>query len=181
MAKADGFAVMDVATDIHNDPKFRALARHNAAHVQPAFMAYIALMGECWREAERVTVTASWPALVPYDPTVVESMIAVRLIDRDGRIPRRTWQGWFGKVRERRDLNRERWRASAATQRKKRQNGARAESPRGPRGARGESPASVPSVVPPSYEEGTDRAHAPSTRAARGPETPGDVLRRLQQ
>jgi len=113
MAKADGFRVMDVATDIHHDRKFGRIERLQPGLAMPAFVAYIAVM------------------------------IEVRLVDPDGRIPTKVWDGWFERTRERRDHNRDRWRR---TKRRVREDSART-----PRGVRASSPVSVrPSVVPSS-------------------------------
>jgi hypothetical protein len=187
MSRAEGFQRMDVATSIHRDPKFRRIARERPEHLAPAFMAYVSLMGESWEEDDRLTMAEGWPLLLPWDEAVVLTMSQVGLLDAEFRIPSRVWDGWEGRVKERRELNRERWRSAAATQRAKRRNGESARTPRG-RGedsARGHRPqsstqssASVPSVVPPPTEEGTDRARPRDAGGARGPERAGDILAR---
>ena len=110
MARDDGFPVMDISTSIVHDPKFRLLHRERPEHVPPAFLAYVAMLGESWKAGRRVSVTDAWPALLPFDPSVVESMILVKLIDRNGLPPRRAWDGWWTPAYERREQARDRWR-----------------------------------------------------------------------
>lgn len=114
MSRDDGFTVMDVSTDIANDPKFRLLHRERPDHVASAFMAYVAVLGESWKAGRRVSVNQAWPVVLPFDAEVVASMVRVRLVDRSGLPPRKAWDGWFGPANERRDKSRERWRRANA-------------------------------------------------------------------
>ncbi|HCO02683.1 MAG TPA: hypothetical protein DIT48_04830 [Actinobacteria bacterium] len=100
---------MDVSTSIVHDPKFRQLHRERPEHVAPAFMAYLATLGESWRSGRRVSVTEAWPALLPFDADVVASMIRVRLVERGGLPPRKAWDGWYRPAFERRCKSRDRW------------------------------------------------------------------------
>ena len=110
MSRPDGFTVMDVSTDIVNDPKFRRLRRDNPEHLTVAFMVYIAVLGESWRAGRRVPVMDAWPVLLSYDEAVVASMRSAGLLDRRGQLPGKAWDGWYAPARERRDNSRERWR-----------------------------------------------------------------------
>ena len=163
MARDDGFPVMDISTSIVHDPKFRLLHRERPEHVPPAFLAYVAMLGESWKAGRRVSVTDAWPALLPFDPSVVESMILVKLIDRNGLPPRRAWDGWWTPAYERREQARDRWRRA-----NERRNAVPREdsddTARLPRGTRDvPRPPSVPTVRPsvPSIPS------APSSRATR--------------
>jgi hypothetical protein len=109
MTKAEGFERMDVATDIHLDPKFRHLARLQPEAFPVAFTAYVAILAESWREAERLLMIEAWPTILPYDPEVVAVMQTVRLLDEETRIPASTWDVWFTRVVERRTAYRDRW------------------------------------------------------------------------
>jgi hypothetical protein len=100
---------MDVSTDICNDSKFRRLHRHNPDHVAPAFFAYVAVLSESWKAGRRVTVADSWPTVLPFDAGVVASMVAVGLLDKNGRPPAKVWSGWYEPARRRRDQSRDRW------------------------------------------------------------------------
>lgn len=109
MSRRPGFDVMDVDTSIVNDPKFKRILRSRPEHAAPAFMAYVALLGESWKAAERTTIVDAWPALVPFDDAVVESMKAAELLDKTGRIPAIAWRKRFTEANERRLKARERW------------------------------------------------------------------------
>lgn len=110
----DGFAWMDVATDIHSDAKFRRLARAYPGLFASAFTAYVALLAESWRAAARVTLEDAWPALLPYEQAVPAALLAVGLIDGDGRVPEHAWNDRFIPAYERRDKQRAKWRNDAA-------------------------------------------------------------------
>jgi hypothetical protein len=109
MSRDDGFAVMDVAVDVTNDPKVRKLFRHVPDHAAVAFMAYIATMGESWRHGRRVNVDEAWPSALPFDRVAVDALMHVGLIDKRGTIPPKTWRHWFEVARERRSRSRDRW------------------------------------------------------------------------
>jgi hypothetical protein len=110
MSRDDGFPVMDVSTDIVNDPKVRKLYRHAPDHAGTGFVAYVGTLSESWKAGRRVTVDDAWPACVAFDKAAVEALIHVGLLDRTGRIPVKSWRGWFEAARVRREKSRERWR-----------------------------------------------------------------------
>lgn len=101
-----GFDVMNVDVAIANDPKFRRIARDlgRPEHVAPAIAAYVALLGESWKAAERARIQDAWPPLLVFDPAVVESMTTVKLIDKTGKIPSHAWQRRFTEANRRRQL-----------------------------------------------------------------------------
>jgi hypothetical protein len=109
VSRDDGFAVMDVSTDIVNDPKIRKLWRYAPDHASAAFTAYIATMAESWKAGRRVSVDDAWPAFLPFDQAAVEALVHVRLLDRTGRVTMKAWSGWFEPVLSRRMASRERW------------------------------------------------------------------------
>lgn len=112
MSRDDGFAVMDVSTSIHEDAKFKRLARSRPDLVAPAFLAYVALLGESWRCGERVAMADSWPAILPFDRAVVAALKRFELLDAEGLVASETWERWFGPARRRQEQARERWRRS---------------------------------------------------------------------
>lgn len=178
MSRDDGFPVMDISTSIVHDPKFRQLHRERPEHVAPAFLAYIAVLGESWKAGRRVSVTESWPTLLPFDPDVVASMVHVKLIDRAGLPPRKAWDGWFRPAIERRTKARERW-ARYNAQRN-------ADTASLPRGSDVSTATSVPSVRPflPTDRPSTARGekHGQMTdgeRRKRGLEPLSEVMARL--
>lgn len=112
MSSGPGFDVMDVDVALVNDPKFRRIARElgRPEHVAPAIAAYVALLGESWKAAGRARIEDAWPPLLVFDPAVVESMRAVKLIDRTGRIPVHAWDRRFTDAFRRKQLANERYR-----------------------------------------------------------------------
>jgi hypothetical protein len=110
VSRSDGFAVMDVSTDIANDPKFRKLHRHAPDHSAAAFVGYISTLAESWKAGKRVSIDDSWPAFLPFDQTSVEALVAVGLLDNRGMIPSKAWHGWFDPALKRRENSRDRWR-----------------------------------------------------------------------
>lgn len=146
MSRDEGFAVMDLATDIANDPKVRKLWRHAPSHAGAAFMAYIATVGESWKAGRRVSVDDAWPSHVPFSKPAVEALVHVGLIDRNGFIPPKAWRGWFGKAKQRRDVARERWQRS-----NEKRHADTALSPRGSDAVTASTVPSVPSVPPEGF------------------------------
>lgn len=107
MSRGDGFDIADISSSIHEDVKFKRLARKYPALVATAFLAYVATLCESWRDGERVSIEDAWPvALVPYDPAVVEALVEFDLI-HVGLVERDSWEKWFGPAKRRRDVARE--------------------------------------------------------------------------
>lgn len=140
MSRDDGFAVMDVSTDLANDPKVRKLWRYAPDHAGAAFLAYVATMGQSWKDGRRVTIDDAWPAHVPFDKAAVEALVHVGLLDRAGRVTVKAWKGWYEPARERRERSRDRW-ARYNAQRN-------ADTASLPRGTNADTASSVPSVLP---------------------------------
>lgn len=109
MSRDDGFAVMDVSTDICHDPKFRRLQRERPEHVASGFLAYMSTAAESWKSGRRVAVEEAWPALIPFDAAVCDSLRLVGLLDRHGLVSSHAWRGWFKPALERRLKTRARW------------------------------------------------------------------------
>lgn len=117
MSRDDGFAIMDVSTSIHEEPKFRRLSRRHPDLIAAAFFAYVSTMAESWRHGERVSIEDAWPSLIPYNAAVVSALRRYSLIDRRGCIGDETWEHWFGPAFARREAaraagregNRRRW------------------------------------------------------------------------
>ena len=110
MSRDDGFAVMDVSTDLVNDPKVRKLYRHAPDHANVAVVAYIATMAESWKAGRRVSIDDAWPAFVPFNKAAVAALLHVGLLDGRGLVTTKAWRGWFDPARTRRDASREKWR-----------------------------------------------------------------------
>lgn len=147
MTRTDGFAVMDISSDVVNDPKFRKLQRSSPEHVAVAFTAYIATVGESWKAGRRVSIEDAWPAILPFDAGACEALRAAGLLDRNGYPTARSWNGWFTPARKRRDATRDRWRR-ANDKRLAESTNDSADAPLMPRGSHADTGAipSVPSV-----------------------------------
>jgi hypothetical protein len=107
--KAEGFSRMDVNTSIHNDPKFKSLARLHPKLAAAALAAYIVLLAESWREGRRLTLVEAW-SLFPFDRRVAEALAEALLVDSEGRVPDPAWETHFGAADDRRRNGRERYR-----------------------------------------------------------------------
>lgn len=109
MSRDGGFTVMDVSTDILNDPKFRKLQRLYPDLVAPCVAAYLAVMAESWKAGRRVSIEDGWPSILPYEARAQAALEDVGLIDRRGCLPVKAWDGWFGPAQQRRKASRDRW------------------------------------------------------------------------
>jgi hypothetical protein len=148
VSRPPGFDVMDVDTSIANEPKFKRIARTRPEHVAPAFMVYVALLGESWKSAERATVGDAWPILLPFDEAVVESMKAASLIDKSGRVPATAWKKRFTEANQRRKIARDRWNRYNANRAKPAdaRTNDDADTTQSPRGTNADTASSVPTV-----------------------------------
>lgn len=110
MSREDGFDVADVATGHLDDPKVKALWRALAPdqdRMSRALMLHVATLLASWRQGSRVTVTEAVPVWLDPDAELVAALVAARLLDKSGRIPPRSWKGWFGPAWDRREVRRE--------------------------------------------------------------------------
>jgi hypothetical protein len=164
VSRDDGFMVMDVSVAIHEDAKFKALARRHPELVAEAFLAYVAVMGESWSAGCRVPVADNWPRLIPYRAEVERALKRFRLVDGKGLVWFQTWEHWFGPAAHRQEQSRERWRRAN----EKRHAAALAsladttEVPRGNSAATAATVPSVPSVPTVLLEETTTPIPPPS-------------------
>lgn len=149
MSRDDGFTVMDVSTDIVNDPKVRKLFRVSPDHAPAAFIAFIATLGESWKAGRRVRIDDSWPGYLDYDQGAVDALMTVGLVDRRGLLSLKAWEGWFGVAKTRRDVSRERWRRE-----NERRRGDRVVTAELPRGNGADTEATVPLRSSPTVPNG---------------------------
>jgi len=160
MSRGDGFAIMDVSTDIVNDPKVRKLFRLSPDHASAAFIAFIATLGESWKAGRRVKIDDAWPGYLDYDTAAVAALVTVGLLDKRGLLSLKAWEGWFGVAKSRRTASREKWRKENE---KRRGNGAVDE--QSPRGDYAVTTPTVPLRSSPSVPILPGRPSVPSTRA----------------
>jgi len=112
VSRDDGFDVADVATGLLDDPKVKALWRalDDQGLVCRALALHMATLLASWRHGCRVTVLEAVPVWLLPDAELIAALQAVRLLDKSGRLPVRSWKGWYHPAAERRDVLRERWR-----------------------------------------------------------------------
>lgn len=162
MTRRDRLRIMDISTDIHDDPKFRRIQRRRPDHVAPAFLAYLALLGECWQERERLALDEdTWPITITYDPEVIATMIGVGLLTDDRKITESAWAEYVAPALARIAAERERWRRNKADARGRDKAGptpVRADTTRTPRGVPTESATAGPGRAGPT-EPGPGRTN----------------------
>jgi hypothetical protein len=109
VSRDDGFAIADVDTGLLDDAKVRALWRLLG---EPTAMCHALTIREAvllasWREGHRVTAETSAPVWLPLPTTLLDALVTVGLLDRSHRMPRRSWDSWFGPAYARREERRE--------------------------------------------------------------------------
>lgn len=109
MSRGDGFETMDVAVGIVDDVKFKKLARDYPNVALIAFAGYMGILGNSWREGQRLTAEEGWPALTPFHEGAVEGLRKVGLLDSKTRINARSWSTYFVVASNRREIARERY------------------------------------------------------------------------
>lgn len=109
MSRGDGFAIADVATDLLDDDKVRALWRElggDLTRMTHALVLHEATLLGSWRAGCRVTVAAAAPLWLPVDQELVAALQRVRLLDGSGRITAKAWHSWFDPAAMRREARR---------------------------------------------------------------------------
>jgi hypothetical protein len=108
MSRDDGFAVADVATDLLDDPKVKALWRAlgDQGRMGHALTLYTATVLASWRAGCRVPVDDAAPVWLVVDRDLLAALVDAKLLDRTGRIPPRSWKGWYGPAWDRREQRR---------------------------------------------------------------------------
>lgn len=111
MSRDDGFDVADVATGLYDDPKVKALWRAlgDRGRMGHALTLHMATVLASWRHGCRVTVQEAVPVWLEPDVELVTALQSARLLDKAGKLPIRSWKGWFEPASERRDKVRGRW------------------------------------------------------------------------
>lgn len=109
MSRDDGFDVADVATGHLDDPKVKKLWRllGDQEPMSHALTLHMATLLASWRHGCRVTVTEAAPVWLDPTPALVEALVEAELLDRSGRIPARSWRGWFGPAHARKKARQE--------------------------------------------------------------------------
>jgi hypothetical protein len=97
MPRAQGFARGDLDTAFPLDDKFLALrGRLPADRYYAATGVYFHVVAATWREAERKVAIR----VVPDAEDLIAELVAVGLLDGDGRLPGRAFSSWVGRARK---------------------------------------------------------------------------------
>lgn len=109
MSRDNGFAIADIDTGFFADPKVVRLARRlndpqaTAVHL----MLYKALVLGSWGAGERITLEDAMPAWFLAAPDgVLDNLVAVEMVDPDGRVPEHAWRSYFEPAWARREERR---------------------------------------------------------------------------
>lgn len=147
MSRNEGFAVADVATAKHTDPKFKALWRllRDEAAMNAAVVLYESVQLASWQHGERIHAEDAAPAWLTDIDGPVAALNQVGLLD-SGYIPERAWTAWFGAASDRRATLREKW--AKANRNRRNPKPTVADTPRSPSGDNGGTAAPVRPSVP---------------------------------
>ncbi len=126
MSRDAGFAVADFATSHFDDLKVKAMWRALAPDADAmcrALTLHAATVLMSWREGRRVTAEDAAPAWLSEVEATTAHLVAHELLDGDGRVPRKSFNAWFGAAKRRRDANRKEWRDRQAKRRARTKSG----------------------------------------------------------
>ena len=105
MPRSQGFARGDLDTAFPLDDKFLDLrGRLSSERYYAATGVYFHVVAACWREAERKIALR----VVPDGDGLIDELIAVGLLDPDGRVPNRAFVNHIGRARRQRRASTER-------------------------------------------------------------------------
>ena len=105
MPRSQGFARGDLDTSFPLDDKFLALrGRLTAERYYAGVGVYWTIVAAVWREAERKVALR----VVPDAAELIDELIAVGLLDPDGRVPSRAFTNHIGRARRQRKSSTER-------------------------------------------------------------------------
>jgi hypothetical protein len=109
MSRDDGFTVADMDSGYFEDAKMRALwqALRDPDRMARAICLHAATTLASWRQGCRVTVAQAIPLWLPMDADLIATLKGVKLLDRAGKVPKESWQIWFGTAFTRRETRRE--------------------------------------------------------------------------
>ncbi len=113
MPRSQGFARGDIDTAFPLDDKFLALrGRMSGERYYSATGVYFHVVAATWREAERKIAIR----IVPDAADLIDDLIAVGLLDPDGRVPPRAFTNHIGRARRQRKASTDRQARKRAVQ-----------------------------------------------------------------
>lgn len=121
MGRDDGFQNADISVRLLDDTKIRELLRNvpdETARLR-AIVVYIATVLDSWGEGARVLAADAAPVWLSDRAAAIDALKAARLLDADGRVPGKAWEGWFGIAETRRADSRRKWREYKGAQRRR--------------------------------------------------------------
>lgn len=120
MSRDEGFTIADCSTSHLDDPKVKAMWRTlapDADRMNRALVLHQATVLMSWREGRRVTALDAAPAWQLVIDEAIADLTDNELLDHEGKVPRRSFQKWYGAAKRRRDLVRAEWRDRQAKRR----------------------------------------------------------------
>lgn len=123
MRRDEGFTIADVASDHFDDDKVRRLWRMLAPDSRAmceAMTLRMAVLLESWGQGRRVTLEQAAPLWLPIDEALVGHLVEVGLLDRQRKVPARSWTSWFEPALLRREARRESGRLGGLAKSKRR-------------------------------------------------------------
>lgn len=111
MSRDGGFERADIASGYFDDPKVRKLWRivNDESTMTRAVAIHMAVVLGSWREGRRIAAVDAAPFWLDWT-AARETLDALRragLLDSQGRVPKRSWESWYGPAIARRHKARE--------------------------------------------------------------------------
>jgi len=174
VGREEGFAIADIASNHMDDEKVRRLWRvleQDSTAMCEAVTAHFATVLASWREGKRVKLEEAAPLWLHVRPEITAALMAVGLLDRQKRVPARTWAGWYEPARARREARRDAGRSGGLAKAKRSSSVATAEAE--PSSTRPAVRPDRPTVPSGSADPSNGRAprRASGAAAARGGDT----------
>lgn len=105
MGREDGFAIADVAVGLFDDDKVRKLWRRlepDSRAMCEAMVVFQSVVLASWGAGRRKTVDESAPLWLSIAEETVPHLVAVGLLDRSGKVPKKSWDAFYGPAAARR-------------------------------------------------------------------------------
>lgn len=115
MGRPDGFSNADIAVGHLDDDRVRKLWRilgPDQAAMAEAITTHLAVVLASWGSGRRKPLDEALPIWLSPSATVLEALVAVGLLDRQHRVPVRSWSRHYGPAEARRNARTEAGRAA---------------------------------------------------------------------
>lgn len=108
MSREDGFQTADISAAFFDDPKVRRLwrASESSPEVCECLTAYLATVLASWGCGRRLSVVEATPVWLAVTPEMLALLRGSGLIDKTGKVPAKSWDGWHSPAVARREARR---------------------------------------------------------------------------